>query len=72
MQADFPMELFLLMGLNYVGRPRRGLAPATPTAWRPSARWPADVAAALFRAFAAAGIGRNSRVLVRKAEEAGG
>jgi SAM-dependent methyltransferase len=64
-QADFPMELFLLMGLSYIGDPEVG---ATCHAYRVEAErsMPSDVRRKLFRSFAASGIGRNSRVLVKK------
>ena len=63
-QADFPMELFLLMGLNYVEDPAVG---ATCHAYRVEAELslPADVRRELFRTFAAGGIGRNLRVVMR-------
>ncbi|MGH2912603.1 MAG: GNAT family N-acetyltransferase [Solirubrobacteraceae bacterium] len=63
--ADFPMELFLLMGLNYVGNPELG---ATCHAYRVSAERaiPADVRRKLFRSFAANGVGRSLHMLVRK------
>ncbi len=63
-QADFPMELFLLMGLNYVDDPEVG---ATCHAYRVEAELslPADVRRELFRTFAAGGIGRNLRVVMR-------
>jgi hypothetical protein len=63
-QADFPMELFLLMGLNYVEDPEVG---ATCHAYRVQAELslPADVRRELFRTFAAGGIGRNLRVVMR-------
>ena len=65
-QADFPMELFLLMGRNYVGNPDVG---SVCHAERVEAErsMPSDVRRNMFRSFAAAGIGRDSRVLVRKA-----
>jgi 2-polyprenyl-3-methyl-5-hydroxy-6-metoxy-1,4-benzoquinol methylase len=63
-QADFPMELFLLMGLNYVADPEVG---ATCHAYRVEAELslPAEVRRELFRTFAAGGIGRNLRVVMR-------
>jgi SAM-dependent methyltransferase/RimJ/RimL family protein N-acetyltransferase len=67
-QADFPMELFLLMGLNYVGDPDVG---ATCHAYRVEAErsMTSDGRRALFRSLAAAGLGRNSRLLARKVAE---
>ena len=67
-QADFPMELFLLMGLEYVGNPELG---AVCHRYRVEAERSMDSQARrrLFRAFAAGGVGRNSRLLVRKAAE---
>ena len=64
-QADFPMELFLLMGLNYIGDPELG---ARCHAYRVEAErsMPSEARRELFRAFAAGGVGRNSRILVRK------
>lgn len=64
-QADFPMELFLLMGLNYIGDPELG---SRCHQYRVEAErsMPSEVRRRLFRSFAAGGIGRNSRVLVRK------
>jgi SAM-dependent methyltransferase len=66
-QADFPMELFLLMGLSYIGDPEMG---ATCHEYRVQAErsMPSDVRRTLFRSFAASGIGRNSRVLVRRVD----
>lgn len=71
-QADFPMELFLLMGIDYLGDPTVG---AACHAQRVEAErsMPPQVRRSLYRALAAAGIGRNSRVLVRRtAAEPGG
>ncbi|MGI8593124.1 MAG: class I SAM-dependent methyltransferase, partial [Solirubrobacteraceae bacterium] len=67
-QADFPMELFLLWGDNYVGDPAVG---AACHAKRVEAERsiPAEVRRDMFRSFAANGIGRNSRLLVRKVAE---
>lgn len=66
-QADFPMELFLLMGLNYIGDPEVG---GRCHAYRVEAErsMSAEVRRTLFRSFADGGIGRNSRVLVRKVD----
>ncbi len=64
--TNFPMELFLLMGDNYVGQPgvgsvcharRKQLEASMPTALRRS----------LYRSFAAAGMGRSCIVVARKA-----
>lgn len=67
-QADFPMELFLLMGLRYVGDPGMG---ATCHGYRVEAEraMAPEARKALFRALAAAGMGRNVRLLVRKVSE---
>lgn len=67
-QADFPMELFLLMGLNYLGDPEVG---ATCHAYRVEAELSMDPQArrTLYRSLAAGGVGRNSRLLVRKAAD---
>jgi SAM-dependent methyltransferase len=64
-QADFPMELFLLMGVDYIGDPEVG---SRCHAQRVEAErsMPPEVRRRLFRSFAAAGVGRNSRVLVRR------
>jgi SAM-dependent methyltransferase/RimJ/RimL family protein N-acetyltransferase len=70
-QADFPMELFLLMGLDYIGDPELG---PRCHAYRVEAEraLPAEVRRDLFRALAASGMGRNSRVLFRRAPDADG
>jgi hypothetical protein len=67
-QADFPMELFLLMGLDYVGDPSMG---STCHAYRVEAErsLAPEARRALFRSFAAAGVGRNARLLARKVAE---
>lgn len=69
-QADFPMELFLLMGIDYVSDPARG---AACHAYRVEAEraLPTEVRRALFRAFAAAGVGRNARLLARDSGQRG-
>lgn len=69
-QADFPMELFLLMGLDYIANPDVG---ATCHGYRVEAEraMPPEVRRELFHSFAASGIGRDLRVLVRKVERAG-
>jgi SAM-dependent methyltransferase len=69
-QTDFPMELFLLMGRNYVGDPDVGSACHAERV-EAEQSMPADVRRSMFRSFAAAGIGRNARVLFRKAEGTG-
>jgi SAM-dependent methyltransferase len=68
-QADFPMELFLLMGLRYIGDPELG---ARCHEYRVQAERSMDPAVRrdLFRSFARSGIGRNTRLLVRKAGRA--
>jgi len=69
-QADFPMEMFLLMGLDYIGDPETG---GVCHAYRVEMEGsiPSEVRRELFRALASAGIGRNSRLLVRKVGEPG-
>jgi SAM-dependent methyltransferase len=69
-QTDAPMELFLLMGLNYIDDPEIG---ATCHEQRVEAElsMPADLRRELFRSFAASGIGRNVRLLVSKAADGG-
>jgi hypothetical protein len=59
------MELFLLMGLNYIRDLEIG---ARCHAYRVEAKrsMPSELRRKLFCSFAAGGIGRNSRVLVRK------
>jgi SAM-dependent methyltransferase len=64
-QADFPMELFLLMGIDYTGDPELG-ARCHQQRVEAERSMPPEVRRRLFRAFAAAGVGRNSRVLVRR------
>ncbi len=64
-QADFPMELFLLMGLDYVGDPEVGdrchaYRVALEMALAPALR------RRLYGALAEAGVGRNCRILARK------
>jgi RimJ/RimL family protein N-acetyltransferase len=62
------MELFLLMGLSYIGDPELG---AVCHEYRVQAERSMDpeVRRRLFRALAASGIGRNTRLLVRKVAE---
>jgi SAM-dependent methyltransferase len=64
-QADFPMELFLLMGMNYIGDPELG---STCHAYRVEAERSMEPEArrTLYRSFASSGVGRNTRLLVRK------
>ena len=66
MTADFPMELFLLMGVDYVDRPERGkeahrmrrnLEQSLPRALRQT----------MYRQFASLGMGRNLLMFARKA-----
>ncbi|MBE9608818.1 class I SAM-dependent methyltransferase [Chitinilyticum piscinae] len=63
--ADFPMEFFLLMGMNYIDEPqlgkqvhgmRRSLEMAMPTPMRQT----------LYRAFAEMGMGRNIMVTAKR------
>lgn len=67
-QADFPMELFLLMGLDYINDPSMG---ETCHRYRVEAEqsMPADLRRDLYRSFAERGIGRNLRMLSRKTSE---
>ena len=72
--ASFPMELFLLMGDDYVSEPERGATchakrMAFERSFLDTGRM-ADLAA-LYRALAMAGAGRTCGLLVRKAAEAG-
>ena len=67
-QADFPMELFLLMGEDYVGNPEVGRA-CHERRRRAELAMPGPVRRDLFRSFAAGGVGRNSRVLFRRTED---
>jgi 2-polyprenyl-3-methyl-5-hydroxy-6-metoxy-1,4-benzoquinol methylase len=64
-QADFPMELFLLMGLDYVGKPDVG---ATCHGYRVQVERSIDpeLRRRLYRAFAACGVGRDTRLVARK------
>jgi len=64
-QADSPMELFLLMGLDYVADPELG---ATCHGYRVEAElsMPAELRRALFSSYAASGIGRNVRAVLGK------
>jgi SAM-dependent methyltransferase len=69
-QTDFPMELFLLMGLDYVDDPEvgnrcHGYRVALETALAPELR------RRLYGALAEAGIGRNCRILARKIHRQG-
>jgi len=65
-QADFPMELFLLMGRNYIGDPEVGAACHAERV-EMERSMPSDLRRNVFRSFAERGIGRNSRVLFRRA-----
>jgi SAM-dependent methyltransferase len=69
-QADFPMELFLLMGLDYVDAPEVGdrchaYRVALEGALAPGLR------RRLYGALAEAGVGRNCRILSRKIHRQG-
>lgn len=71
--ASFPIEMFLLMGEDYVGRPEVGREcharrMAFERALIESGR--IDELAGLYRALAAAGIGRTCGILARKREGA--
>lgn len=65
-QADFPMELFLLMGRNYLGDPQLGAA-CHGERVELEHSMPSNLRRNLYRSFAERGIGRNSRVLFRRA-----
>jgi FMN phosphatase YigB (HAD superfamily)/SAM-dependent methyltransferase len=69
-QTDFPMELFLLMGLDYVEDPEvgsrcHGYRVALEMALAP------EVRRRLYGALATAGVGRNCRILARKIHRQG-
>jgi SAM-dependent methyltransferase len=63
--ADFPMELFLLMGEDYVGDPSVGGA-VHERRRRLDLSLDPDVRRRLGRAWAAAGVGRNAFVVARR------
>jgi SAM-dependent methyltransferase len=62
--ADFPMELFLLMGDDYVGSPEVGRA-CHQRRRALELALPADQRRRLYRTFAAEGMGRNALVFAR-------
>lgn len=68
--ASFPIEMFLLMGEDYVGHPEVGRAcharrMAFEGAWIDTGR--IDALAGLYRALATAGVGRTCGILARSA-----
>jgi SAM-dependent methyltransferase len=63
--CNFPMELFLLMGDDYVGDPRRG-PECHAKRKRLEAGLPAELRRVLYQSFAAAGFGRNCIVFARR------
>jgi SAM-dependent methyltransferase len=62
--ADFPMEMFLLMGDNYVGNPEQGKI-CHEKRRRFELTTPVEVRRSLYRAYAASGIGRNALLLAQ-------
>jgi SAM-dependent methyltransferase len=63
-QSDFPMELFLLMGENYVGDPAKGNA-CHQRRVELELNLPPQVRRRMYQAFAEAGVGRNILMLGR-------
>lgn len=63
--CNFPMELFLLMGEDYVTHPERG-ALCHERRKRMEAALPLETRRALYRSFAAAGLGRNCVLVGRR------
>ncbi|MFO0710610.1 MAG: class I SAM-dependent methyltransferase [Sandaracinus sp.] len=63
--CNFPMELYLLLGEDYVGQPDLG-ARCHARRRRMEATIPAETRRALYRSFAAAGLGRNCVVIARR------
>jgi 2-polyprenyl-3-methyl-5-hydroxy-6-metoxy-1,4-benzoquinol methylase len=64
--ADFPMELFLLMGVNYIDAPAEGKQ-AHAMRRRLEMTMPRDMRQTLYRAFAGLGLGRNILVTAKRA-----
>lgn len=62
--ADFPMELFLLMGDDYINNPAVGRE-CHVRRQRLESALPADVRRDLYRTFAARGMGRNALMFAR-------
>ncbi len=67
-QGDFPMELFLLLGDNYIGDPSQGSACHKRRVGFELAL-PGDFRRDLYRALATVGVGRNCFVVARLREE---
>jgi len=63
--ADFPMEMFLLFGDNYIENPEVGSA-CHKKRTRFDNSLPGDLRRTLYRSFAQAGIGRNSLVFGKR------
>jgi 2-polyprenyl-3-methyl-5-hydroxy-6-metoxy-1,4-benzoquinol methylase len=63
--CDFPMEFFLLMGVNYVDEPAQGRT-AHAMRRRFEMALPKPMRQALYRGFAAQGLGRNILVTARR------
>lgn len=63
--CNFPMELFLLMGEDYVGQPERGPL-CHERRKKMEAALPVETRRALYRRFAMAGMGRNCVVVGRR------
>jgi 2-polyprenyl-3-methyl-5-hydroxy-6-metoxy-1,4-benzoquinol methylase len=63
--ADFPMELFLLMGVNYIDSPAEGKQ-AHGMRRRLEMAMPKPMRQRLYRAFAGLGMGRNLLVTARR------
>jgi 2-polyprenyl-3-methyl-5-hydroxy-6-metoxy-1,4-benzoquinol methylase len=63
--ADFPMELFLMMGVNYVDVPAEGKQ-AHAMRRRLELSMPKAMRQSLYRAFAGLGMGRNILVTARR------
>jgi SAM-dependent methyltransferase len=64
--CNFPMELFLLLGEDYVTQPELGPR-CHERRQRMEAALPVETRRALYRSFAAAGLGRNCVVVARRA-----
>jgi len=63
-QGDFPMELLLLMGFDYVGDPEMG-SQCHRRRCRFEAGIPADLRRRIYRSLAGAGVGRNCLTFAR-------
>jgi hypothetical protein len=65
--CNFPMELFLLMGDDYVTDPQLGPA-CHARRKRLEAALPVELRRALYRGFASVGLGRNCVVVARRCD----